>query len=163
MEQEKSDYKMVAKTIFGLEEVLANELLKLGAKNIEPLNRAVSFTGDKGFMYKANLCLRTALRVLKPIASFEVSNEQSLYDGIQGISWDEYITFKDTIAIDTVLSTDLFTHSQFISQKAKDAIADQFRNKYDARPSVDLDHPTLRINLHIFGITCTVSLDSSGE
>lgn len=163
MKETEEDFKMVAKTIFGLEEILAAELQKLGAKDVEAHNRAVSFKGDKGFMYKANLSLRTALRILKPIKTFEVKNEQSLYDEIQKIAWDEYITFKDTIAIDTVLTTDLFSHSQFISQKAKDAIADQFRTKYDARPSVDLDHPTLRINLHIFGITCTVSLDSSGE
>jgi putative N6-adenine-specific DNA methylase len=163
MKEIAEDFPMVAKTVAGLEEVLADELLKLGAKNIEKLNRAVLFTGDKGFMYKANLNLRTALRILKPIKSFEISNEQSLYDEIRKISWDEYITFKDTIAIDTVLSTDLFTHSQFISQKTKDAIADQFREKYQARPSVDLDHPTLRINLHIAGTTCSVSLDSSGD
>lgn len=163
MKETAEDFKMVAKTVAGLEEVLADELLKLGAKNIEKLNRAVTFTGDKGFMYKANLSLRTCLRILKPIKSFEVSSEQNLYDEIQKISWDEYVSFKDTIAIDTVLSTDLFTHSQFISQKAKDAIVDQFREKYQARPSVDLDHPTLRINLHISGITCSVSLDSSGD
>ena len=157
------DYQMLAKTIFGLEDVLATELLKLGAKDIEKHNRAVSFKGDKGFMYKANLCLRTALRILKPIKTFNITDEASLYNEIQKINWDELMETKDTLAIDCVLNSTLFTHSQFLSQKAKDAIVDQFRTKYSVRPSVDLDHPTLRINLHIYHDTCTVSLDSSGE
>jgi putative N6-adenine-specific DNA methylase len=157
------NFKMIAKTIFGLEEVLAEELQRLGARNVEVHNRAVSFEGDKGFMYKANFCLRTALRVLVPIHSFNVINEQSLYDSIQTINWEEYIDAEDTIAIDTVLNSELFTHSQFLSQKAKDAIVDQFRDKYNKRPSVDLDNPTLRIHLHIFQNACTVALDSSGD
>ena len=161
--KEESDFKMIAKTIFGLEEILSQELQRLGAKDVEIHNRAVSFIGDKGFMYKANLCLRTALRVLVPFATFKVTDEKSLYIGMQSINWEEYLDVSDTIAIDTVLSTDLFTHSQYISQKAKDAIVDQFRLKFDARPSVDLDKPTIRVNLHIHNDVCTVSLDSSGE
>ena len=161
--QPETDFKMIAKTIFGLEEVLSTELQRLGAKNVEIHNRAVSFTGDKGFMYKANLCLRTALRVLVPIETFNVSDEKSLYNSLQEINWENYIDVTDTIAIDTVLNSDLFTHSQYLSQKAKDAIVDQFRAKYGERPSVDLDKPTLRINLHVFKDTCSVSLDSSGE
>jgi len=157
------EFEMVAKTIFGLEDILAEELLKLGAKNIEKHNRAVSFTGDKGFMYKANLNLRTALRVLKPIKQFTVKNEQQLYNEIQKINWAQYLEVDDTLAIDCVLSSDLFNHSQFLSQKAKDAIVDQFREVFGARPSVDLDRPTLRINLHIKNDRCTVSLDTSGE
>jgi putative N6-adenine-specific DNA methylase len=156
-------FPMLAKTIVGLEEVLANELLKLGARDIETHNRAVSFTGDLGFLYKANFCLRTALRILKPIKTFVVRNEQQLYGEIQKIYWPDYLDVTETLAIDCVLSTDLFSHSQFMAQKAKDAIVDQFREKFGARPSVELDRPTLRINLHIKGDVCTVSLDSSGE
>lgn len=159
----ENDIKMIAKTIFGLEELLSLELQRLGAKNVEIHNRAVSFTGDQGFMYKANLCLRTALRILVPFKTFKVTDEKSLYTAMQMINWEDYINVADTIAIDTVLSTDLFTHSQYISQKAKDAIVDQFRLKYDARPSVDLEKPTIRINLHIHNDMCTVALDSSGE
>jgi putative N6-adenine-specific DNA methylase len=161
--RENTDFKMIAKTIFGLEEVLFQELQHLGAKDIEAHNRAVSFAGDIGFMYKANLCLRTALRVLVPFETFKVSDEKSLYDSIQSIDWEKYIDVTDTIAIDTVLNSDLFTHSQYLSQKAKDAIVDQFRAKHGERPSVDLDKPTIRINLHIYNDTCTVALDSSGE
>lgn len=161
--KEKEDFKMIAKTIFGLEEVLSTELQRLGAKDVEVHNRAVSFTGDKGFMYKANISLRTALRILVPITTFSVTDEKSLYNSIQSINWDDYMDVTDTLAIDTVLNSDLFTHSQYLSQKAKDAIVDQFRAKYGERPSVELDKPTLRIHLHVFKDSCTVSLDSSGE
>ena len=159
----QNDLKMIAKTIFGLEELLSQELQRLGAKEVEIHNRAVSFVGDKGFMYKANLCLRTALRVLVPFHTFKVADEETLYDAIQGVNWEDYMNVSDTLAIDTVLSSDLFTHSQYISQKVKDAIVDQFRAKHGERPSVDLDKPTLRINVHIHNDTCTLAFDSSGE
>jgi putative N6-adenine-specific DNA methylase len=162
-EPETEDLKLIAKTIFGLEETLAAELKKLGAREVELHNRAVSFVGDKGMMYKSNLCLRTALRILVPLTQFEVNNEHSLYDEIKKIAWEDYIDADNTIAIDTVLNTPLFNHSQYISQKAKDAIADRFREKYNKRPSVDLEKPTLRIHLHIYNNTCSVALDSSGE
>lgn len=161
--KKETDIKMIAKTIFGLEEVLSLELKRLGAKDIEVHNRAVSFKGDLGFLYKTNLCLRTALRVLVPFKKFKVRDEKSLYEAIQDINWEDFIDVTDTIAIDTVLSTGLFAHSQYISQKAKDAIVDQFRAKYGERPSVDLEKPTIRIHLHIKDDTCTVALDSSGE
>jgi putative N6-adenine-specific DNA methylase len=161
--EKETDFKMIAKTIFGLEDILATELQRLGARNIETHNRAISFTGDKGFMYKANISLRTALRILVPIKTFVISDEKSLYDAIQSINWEEYMDVTDTLAIDTVLNSDLFTHSQYLSQKAKDAIVDQFRAKHGERPSVDLDRPTLRIHLHVFQNNCTVALDSSGE
>src|SRR4051812_3983111 len=118
---EKHDFKMIAKTIFGLEEILSNELQRLGARSIEVHNRAVSFTGDLGFLYKANLCLRTALRVLVPFKTFKVSDEKSLYNAIQSINWEDYMEVTDTFAIDTVINSELFTHSQYLSQKTKDA------------------------------------------
>ncbi len=160
---ENNDLTLIAKTIFGLEDVLAEELKKLGAREIEKLNRAVSFVGDKGMIYKANLCLRTALRIIVPIINFEVRNEQSLYESIKNIDWEQYLDVDDTLAIDCTLNTHLFNHSQYIAQKTKDAIADRFREKYNKRPSVDLNKPTLRIQLHIFNTTCHVALDSSGE
>jgi len=155
--------RFIAKTITGLEEVLAKELLRLGAREVEPLFRAVAFTGDKGFLYKSNFCLHTALRILVPIHSFEVSDEQSLYNAIKKMPWEDYLEANDSLAIDTVLSTRFFSHSQFISQKAKDAIVDRFREKFQVRPDVDLKNPTLRINLHINENICNVSFDSSGE
>ncbi len=161
--EEKHDFKMIAKTIFGLEEVLSLELQRLGARNIELHNRAVSFKGDLGFLYKANLCLRTALRVLVPFKTFKITDEKSLYTAVQSVNWEDYMEVNDTIAIDTVLHSELFKHSQYLSQKTKDAIADQFRAKSGERPSVDLERPTIKINLHIFNDTATLSLDSSGD
>ncbi len=154
---------MVAKTIFGLENLCAEELKKLGAENTEIHNRAVSFDGNLGIMYKANLLLRTALRVLVQFAEFEVNNEDDLYYKVKSIAWETMLTPDDTLAIDTVLNTEIFNHSQYISQKTKDAICDRFREKFEKRPSVDLDNPTLRLHLHISKNRCVIALDSSGD
>lgn len=156
------NFKMIAKTFFGFEEILAKELQQLGAQEVTIGTRAVSFKGDKGFMYKANLSLRTALKILKPIYYFRAFNEQSLYKGIQGIDWSKYLEANQTFVIDTTIHSDNFKHSQFVSQKAKDAIVDQFREKFGQRPSVDKDFPDLRINIHIDRDQCSVSLDTSG-
>ncbi len=153
---------MVAKTFFGFEEILAKELQQLGAQEVEIGTRMVSFKGDKGFMYKANLSLRSALKILKPIYHFRAFNDQSLYKGIQGVDWSKYLNANQTFVIDTTIHSDNFKHSQFVSQKAKDAIVDQFRDKFGQRPSIDKDFPDLRINIHIDRDQCSVSLDTSG-
>ncbi len=153
---------MKATTLFGLEEVLATELLKLGAKNIEPFKRGVSFTGDLGFMYKANLCLRTALKILVPKFKFTASSDKELYDNMKLIDWEKYMKVDDTLAVDAVHNSEFFNHSLYIEQKTKDAICDRFREKTDARPSVDLINPTLRIYVHIYKDEVSVSFDSSG-
>lgn len=154
---------MVAKTQFGLEEVLADELRKLGAEKVEAHNRAVSFEGDLRLMYKANLYLRTALKVLLPIAKFKATSERDLYEEIRRMQWDQYLDVDGTLAIHSSVKSDFFNHSQYISQKTKDAIVDGFRDKYGRRPSVDLTHPDLSIDIHIFKDDVTVSLDSSAE
>lgn len=156
------NFKMIAKTLFGFEEILAKELQQLGAQNVEIGTRMVSFVGDKGFMYKANLALRTALKILKPIYNFRAFNEASLYKGIQGIDWSKYMNSNQTFVIDTTVHSDNFKHSQFVAQKCKDAIVDQFKEKFGSRPSIDKDYPDLRINIHIDRDQCSVSLDSSG-
>ncbi|ESU20302.1 modification methyltransferase [Flavobacterium enshiense DK69] len=154
---------MIAKTLFGFEEILAKELRQLGAQNVEMGTRMVSFAGDKGFMYKANLALRTALKILKPIYQFRAFNEASLYKGIQGIDWSKYLSENQTFVVDVTLHSEHFNHSQFVALKAKDAIVDQFRDKFGKRPSIDKDFPDLRINVHIDRDQCSVSLDSSGD
>jgi putative N6-adenine-specific DNA methylase len=156
------NFKMIAKTFFGFEEILAKELQQLGAQEVEIGTRAVSFKGDKGFMYKANLSLRTALKILKPIYYFKATNDQNLYKGIQGIDWSKYIGENQTFVIDTTIHSDNFKHSQFVSQKTKDAIVDQFREKTGQRPSIDKDFPDLRINIHIDRDQVSVALDTSG-
>ena len=156
-------FKLIAKTFHGLEEVLASELKELGAEEIKVLKRAVSFWGDKKMLYKANFHLRTAVRVIRPIKMFKAEDTDTLYDEIKSIDWSKYLGVKDTFAIDSVVSSDTFKNSKFVSYRVKDAIVDQFTEKYNQRPSVRLKNPNLRINIHIDTNTCTVSIDSSGE
>ncbi len=156
-------FTITIKTQFGLESVLAEELKSLGAADVEILNRAVQFTGNREWLYKCNLYLRTALRVLRPIATFRVNNERQLYDRVRDINWSDYFTNRQTFAIDATAHSEIFTHSKFIALKAKDAIADQFRDRTGQRPSVDVRNPDLRINLHISDRSCNLSLDSSGD
>ncbi|GGB66967.1 RNA methyltransferase [Flavobacterium suaedae] len=157
------NFKMIAKTLFGLEEVLAKELRNLGAQDVQTGVRMVSFVGDKGFMYKANLALRTALKILKPIHSCRVYNDKSLYSGIQNVDWSQYLDVNDSFVVDVTLNSDHFNHSQFVALKTKDAIVDQFRDKFGKRPNIDKDFPDLRINVHIHDEQCSVSLDTSGS
>lgn len=154
---------MVAKTLFGFEDILADELLKLGAINVEKGVRNVTFEGDTGFMYKANLCLRTAIKILKPIHSFRFKNEEDLYKHIYNMPWEQYLNHHNTFAIDATVNSEKYKHSLFMALKTKDAIADRFRNASGKRPDVDLKYPDLRINIHIQGDDCNVALDSSGQ
>ncbi len=163
MKKQDTKYQMIAKTFFGLEEVLSDELRNIGAENIEVLNRAVSFQGDKEVMYKANYLCYTAIRVLKPIATFTVLNEADLYKHVRAIPWWNYMDVNQTLAVDAVLTHSKITHSKFAALKTKDAIVDGFRHKFNERPSVDPLNPDLKINVHIFKESCTLSLDSSGD
>lgn len=159
----ENNFKMVAKTMFGFEEILAKELRKLGAINIEEGIRSVSFEGDKGFMYKANLCLRTAIKIVKPIHSFTVTSEEDLYKKIYAFDWSDYLSTETTFAIDTTINSETFTHSLYVSQKVKDAIVDKFRDTDGKRPDVDIKFPDIRINIHIQKDHCNVALDTSGR
>lgn len=154
--------KMLAKSPAGLEEILAKELEDLGAEQIELLNRAVSFEGDKRLLYAANYRCRTALRILVPVTQFKIETEQDLYTSIKAIRWEDYLGTQNTIAINSTVTTSIFTHSHFVSLRAKDAIVDRFREKTGERPSVDIDNPDFRINLHIYKDEVDVSFDSSG-
>lgn len=156
-------FEMIAKTFQGLEEILAEELTTLGANDIQIGRRMVSFTGDKCMMYKANFCLRTAIRILKPIKHFSAKDANEVYNEIQAIPWEEYLDIDKTFAIDAVVFSDEFRHSKFVSYKVKDAIVDYFREKTGKRPSVRINNPDVLLNIHIAQTTCTLSLDSSGE
>ncbi|WP_340202763.1 THUMP domain-containing class I SAM-dependent RNA methyltransferase [Ascidiimonas sp. W6] len=158
-----NNYTMVAKTLFGFEELLETELRNLGAMNIKKGVRSVSFEGDIGFMYKANLCLRTAIKILKPIVSFKVRDEQELYDAVYKMPWHKYLSVNDTFAIDATVHSEKFNHSKYVALKSKDALVDKFRNIEGSRPNVDIKFPDLRIHVHIFRNECTISLDSSGR
>ena len=157
------EFELIAKTFQGLEEVLAQELTELGASNIEIGRRMVSFTGDKAMMYKANFCLRTAIRILKPIKHFTANSADEVYDAVKSIEWDEYLDNMSSFSVDAVVFSEEFRHSKFVAYKVKDAIVDYFREKTGNRPSVRINNPDLGINIHIAENECTLSLDSSGE
>ncbi len=158
-----NNYTMVAKTLFGFEDILEKELQKLGAMRIKKGVRSVFFEGDKGFMYKANLCLRTAVKILKPITTFYIKNEEELYRNIYKMNWNAYMKNNSTFAVDATLYTDIFNHSKYAALRVKDAIADKFRATEGKRPSVDIKHPDVRIHIHVQREKVTVSLDSSGR
>ena len=160
-----AQFEMVAKTFAGLEDVLAEELRGLGARNVEPGNRMVSFEGDLEMMYKANLCCRTALRILKPFCKFMASDPDALYDLAKEYDWSEQMNVNSTFSIETTVNSDEFTHSRYVTYRVKDAIVDWFQDRYGEgkRPGVRLQDADVVINVHISGDRVTLSLDSSGE
>jgi putative N6-adenine-specific DNA methylase len=155
--------KLTAKTFLGLEPVLEKELKNMGASNIKPVKRAVAFEGNKEMLYKCNLHLRTAIRVLEYVTSFDAQNENELYEKAKLFDWAHYLDVDNTFAIDSVVNSNIFRNSQYAGLRLKDAICDFFRYKTGKRPSVDLKQPTLLINLHIAENKITISFDSSGQ
>jgi len=175
---QKREFRQVAKTFKGLEEVLAQELIELGANEVQMERRAVSYKGDKAMLYRVNLCLRTALRVLVPIRveSLKVKNERSrktkvesrkpedqVYEIAKRVKWEQYMTEDSTFAIDATVYSESLRNSRFVTYRVKDAIADYWTEKTGKRPNVKTEDPDVRINVHIANETVTVSLDSSGE
>ncbi len=154
---------MIAKTFMGLEDILAQELTELGADNVEKGRRMVSFTGDKAMMYRANFALRTAIRILKPIKHFRAKSADQVYDAIKQIDWAQYIGEGQTSTVDSVVYSEDFSNSRFVKYKVKDAIVDQFRERYGKRPNISVSDPDIRLNIHIADDKATVSLDSSGD
>lgn len=157
------EYPMVAKTLAELEDVLAEELISLGANNVEIGTRMVSFTGDKAMMYKANVHCRTALRILKPFYTFKAESADEVYEAVKSLNWDDYLSLETTFSIDAVVFSHIFTHSKFVAYKVKDAIADWFKERYSKRPSVSVANPDIVLHIHVAHNKCTLSLDSSGE
>ena len=157
------EFELIAKTFQGLEEVLAQELTELGASNIEIGRRMVSFTGDKAMMYRANFCLRTAIRILKPIKHFSAKTADEVYEAVKSIEWENYLDNMSSFAVDAVVFSNEFRHSKFVAYKVKDAIVDYFREKTGNRPSVRINNPDVSFNIHVAEDQCTLSLDSAGE
>ena len=147
----------------GLEPVLAKELTQMGANDVVIGRRMVSFTGDKEMMYRANFQLHTAIRILKPIRHFKAKSADDVYEEIKKIDWTEYLGTEKTFTVDSVVFSEEFRHSKFVSYKVKDAIVDQFREKTGKRPNISVANPDIRLNMHIADDKCTLSLDSSGE
>jgi putative N6-adenine-specific DNA methylase len=159
----QGDFEMKVTTFFGLEEILAKELQQLGGKNIVSFKRGVSVTGDIGFLYKANLCLHTALKVIVPVVKFTANNELELYTHIKSIPWEEFISNTDSLMVEGVTNSEIFTHSLFVSQKLKDGIVDRFRERTGKRPDVDLVRPILKLYVHIYKNEVSINIDSSGD
>jgi len=153
--------KFIAKTLYGLEKVLSEELISLGAGNVQTANRAILFEGDKSLLYRVNYSVRTALSVLMPIADFRIRSKEDLYKGGSKIEWDRFMDIDDTFSIVPVINSPHFGHTGYAGLIIKDAIADYFRNKTGRRPSVDTTNPRVLINLHISNDNVTISLDSS--
>lgn len=158
-------FKMIAKTLTGLEDVLAEELRGMGALNVETGRRMVQFEGDMAMLYRANLACRTALRILKPIAEFRAADTDQLYDAVKSMDWSQWLTVDKTFSVDPVVYSDDFPNSRFVTYRVKDAIADWFEDRMGRgnRPGVRLDEADVRLNVHIAGDCVTLSLDSSGE
>lgn len=163
MTQKVDQIEMLAKTFPGLEELLAKEISQIGGTGIEILNRAVRFYGNKSLLYKSNLYLRTALRILVPVLKKKIKTQIDLYTVIKNYEWEKHFKPGMTLSIDTFLSSSTFTHSQFVSLRTKDAIADRLRNVFNRRPSVDRSNPDISINVHLANNFLTVSIDSSGS
>ncbi|MXP04867.1 MULTISPECIES: class I SAM-dependent RNA methyltransferase [unclassified Apibacter] len=156
-------FTMQAKTFYGLEDVLVQELKQLGASQIVKKNRAVEFLGDLGFLYKANYSLRTALKILVPIHHFKAKNETIFEKEINKIPWENYFFNSQSFAIDATVYSDYFKHSQYIMLKMKDGIVDRFRKKFGKRPDIERFNPDIKFHLHISNQEVTISLDSSGD
>ena len=154
---------LIAKTFQGLEPLLAQELTELGATDIQIGRRMVTFTGDKEMMYRANFCLRTAIRILKPIKQFKAKSADDVYNAVKNIDWSEYLSPQTTFAVDSVVFSNEFHHSKFVAYKVKDAIADQFRERTGSRPNVSVSNPDIQLHIHISDYDATLALDSSGE
>lgn len=157
------EFKMIAKTFKGLEEVLAGELVELGANNVQLERRAVSFTGDKRLLYMANFFLRTASRVLVPILTFKAKDADEVYANVKAIDWSKYMTLQTGFQIDATVYSETFRHSRYVTYRVKDAIVDWWNEREGKRPNVKLSDPDLFLNVHIANETVTLSLDSSGE
>lgn len=156
-------FELIAKTFQGLEEVLAQELTELGADDVQIGRRMVSFRGDKRMMYRANFCLRTAVRILKPIKHFKAKDADDVYEAVKSVEWAEHLDLTTSFAVDTTVYSTEFRNSRYVAYKVKDAIVDYFVEREGKRPNVSIANPGLRLNIHIADDDCTLSLDSSGE
>ena len=159
----REKFRMVAKTMVSLEEVLADELRELGAEEVTVGNRAVEFVGDMRMLYRANYCCRTALAILKPFAEFDANNDQELYDQVYKIRWEKILDCDCTFMIDSTTSGEVFTHSYYAALKTKDAIVDRFRRDFGKRPSIDTEMPDYKFNLHIRDNHVTLLMNASGD
>ena len=163
MIENQNNFKLIAKTLYGLENELYNELILLGARNPRIGNRFVSFYGDKGFMYKCNLCLRTAIKILKPIFNFSFDSQNDFYLKMKSFEWNLLLKKNQTFRVQSIVNTNIFSNSLFVNQRTKDAVVDFINENQGYRPNIDRKQPDITLNVHIQNKKCNVSLDTSGE
>lgn len=160
MEERK---KYVAKTLYGLEEVVKNDLAEIGIPKCRVTNRAVEFHATKEQLYKANLSFSAALNILEPIFSFKAKDENEFYDFVKSYDWSKVFGLDDTFSISSSVKSEFFNHSQYIALKMKDAIVDRFRDETGKRPDVDSKTPDIKFNLSIKDDRCSIAIDTSGD
>jgi putative N6-adenine-specific DNA methylase len=154
--------RILAKTNYGLEELLEQEFIQLGFQDIQRHTRAISGKGNLELLYRLNYESRYALRVLVPLMEGDAGDQEQLYKLVQKVDWSQYITCDSLIAFDSSENQSSFNNTMFISMKAKDAVVDQMRTADGKRPTVSIENPDLLVNLHIFKNRCIISLDASG-
>ena len=155
--------KLVAKTLSGLEELLGEELVELGAQKVQPALRAVSFEGDHTCLYRVLYESRLASTVLRPVWKFKARDEHDAYRKAYACDWSRYFDVDQTFSITSTVSSDTFRHSKYIALKIKDAICDRFRKRYGKRPDVDTRQPDIKLNLHIRDNEFSIALDAAGD
>lgn len=156
-------FEIIAKTFEGLENILAEELKTIGAEDIKIGSKSVSYIGDKEMLYKSNFRLRTAIRILKPIYTFNARTVDEFYGQAKKFDWTSVMELNHKFAVDSVIDSDHFVHSRYVALKLKDAIADQFRDKYGKRPFIDPKNPQIQFHVCVKDDVCTIMMDSSGE
>ncbi|WP_020484459.1 bifunctional 23S rRNA (guanine(2069)-N(7))-methyltransferase RlmK/23S rRNA (guanine(2445)-N(2))-methyltransferase RlmL [Methylomonas sp. MK1] len=159
-----TQYQLFATTPKAMEGILANEIKALGGQNVREKMAGVSFDGDLALAYRVCLWSRTANRVFLPLSSFEVKSQQDLYDGVKKINWFEHIKPDDSLAVSfSSKNNPAINNTHFGALKVKDAIVDQMRAKFNKRPNIDTDRPSIRVNVYLHNETAQLSLDLSGE
>lgn len=161
--EKNNQMEFLVKTLTGLENVLAGEMTSLGLKDVKVLDGAVAFSGDIADMYRANYFLRTALSVLWNLYSFDAKDDEELYRNIYDFKWEDYMSTKNTMTVETFVDSSVFPHAVYVSQKVKDAIVDRFTDINGKRPAVDIENPGIVVNVKVNGMHCEISLNSSGE
>ncbi len=159
----KGTFTVVAKTFFGLEDVLYQEVADLGAKNIKKLNRAVQFDCDLELLYTANLKLRTALSIITPVLRFKAQTNEELYDAVLNFNWGGIFNLHQTFSVNAVVNSKYFNNSQYVALKTKDGIVDHFRKKYNQRPDVDKRFADIKFVVHVNQDDFTIHFDTSGK
>ena len=154
--------KLHAKTLAGLEDLVAQDMKQAGATEVSVGRRGVSCLADLKTMYHLCLHSRFVLRVLRHLTEFDAKNPDDLYRQCARFAWEDLIPVDGTFVVDATVHSEVFTHDHFAALRLKDAVVDRFRGKTGQRPSIDRVRPDVRLHLHIAGNKVTLSVDATG-